>query len=60
MALYLRVWSSRMIGVDLVPHSCPASGSVSLSRVRRYISRLDAPDDNRNAVQYRFTLPLKV
>ena len=25
----------------------------------RYISRLDAPDDDKNAVQYRFTLPLK-
>ena len=25
----------------------------------RYISRLDAPSDNTNAVQYRFTLPLK-
>jgi hypothetical protein len=56
-----------MIGVELVPHSCPAfrarallSLPTSLSRVRRYISRLDAPDDNRNAVQYRFTLPLKV
>ena len=25
----------------------------------RYISRLDAPSDDKNAVQYRFTLPLK-
>jgi len=48
--------------LTLAPHSSHAlfSRSLSLSRVRRYISRLDAPDDNRNAVQYRFTLPLKV
>jgi len=37
--------------------SLPAEQWVTLDE--RYISRLDAPDDDKNAVAYRFTLPLK-
>ena len=40
--------------------ACDRSLLPRLRRLRRYISRLDAPDDDKNAVQYRFTLPLKV